>query len=371
MISPPPAAPAPAPAEPEPGPRPEPAAEPPAGPALKRTLLRLSIPFREPFVTSAGVVRERELLVLRVEDEQGTAGWGEAAPFEPYDGVSIEEAAAALRAGLPAGSPPHARAGEELAKLDLAARRESRALGKPGAEAIPVNCTLAAGPPEEAAARAAEHLRAGYSCFKLKVGLPDDRGRVAAVREAIGPWPALRVDANGAWRGAAEAIEAIRSLRVFDLQFVEQPCPELEQLAEVRAAVDVPICADESVHTAADVERAARLGACDVVNVKLAASGGFAAAREALRAARRHGLGAYVSSGFDGPWGIAAALQLAASEQLPLACGLATLELFDARIARALPAPRAGLLGVPQGPGLGVEVPSDALAEVLVEELST
>jgi L-alanine-DL-glutamate epimerase-like enolase superfamily enzyme len=105
------------------------------------------------------------------------------------------------------------------------------------------------------------------------------------------------------------------------------------------------------------------------VNVKLAPCGGFEAARETIAAARECGLEPFLSSTLDGPWGIAAALQLAASERLSLACGLATLDLFDAALARALPAPRAGLLAVPEGPGLGVSVDDAALAEVLVEEL--
>src|SRR5205823_8283719 len=100
---------------------------------------------------------------------------------------------------------------EELARLGLEARREGRPLGEPGAEAIAVNRTLAAGPPEEVAARAAEGVREGFACFKVKVGLPDDVERVAAVRAAVGPWPALRVDANGAW-SVDQAVEAIRAL---------------------------------------------------------------------------------------------------------------------------------------------------------------
>ena len=235
-------------------------------------------------------------------------------------------------------------------------------------EAIPVNRTLSAGPPDEVAARAAEGVREGYSCFKLKVGLPDDVQRVAAVREAIGSWPALRIDANGSW-DVEEAIASIRLLERFDLQFVEQPCATLEELAEVRRRVSAPIAADESVATPADVLLAAEAEACDVVNVKLAASGGFSAAREAAHAAAEHGMAAFLSSTLDGPWAIAAALQLAASERLPLACGLATLELFDAEIARAIPPPRNGLQAVPRGPGLGVDVSAAALAEVLVEEI--
>ena len=118
--------------------------------------------------------------------------------------------------------------------------------------------------------------------------------------------------------------------------------------------MSTPIAADESVGSAA---RACggpwRHEACDVVNVKLAGAGGFKPAREALRLARAKGLGAFLSSTLDGPWGIAAALQLAASEDLTLACGLATLELFDAPLARALPGPRQGTLRVPRRPGAG------------------
>ncbi len=188
------------------------------------------------------------------------------------------------------------------------------------------------------------------------------------MREAVGPWPALRADANGAW-SADEAVTAISGLAEHDLQLVEQPCATLEEMAEVRARVETPLAADEPIAGVADVERAIELRACDAVNVKLAGSGGFGPARDALRAARDGGIGAWLSSTLDGPWGIGAALQLASAERLSLACGLATLQLFDAEIARALPAPRTGLMAVPHGPGIGVEVPDSALAEVLVEEV--
>jgi L-Ala-D/L-Glu epimerase len=334
---------------------------------VKRSLLRLSIPLKRPFVTSGGVVSARELLLLRLEDEDGAVGCGEAAPLEPYDGVALEDVVDELRRRNAAR--PHARAAEEMARLDLERRREGRGLGEPGAEAIAVNRTLPGGPPAEVAAEARAALRDGYSCFKLKVGLPDDVERVAAVRDAVGSWPALRLDANGAWT-PNEAVRRIAELEAFDLQLVEQPCRTLDELAEVRPAVGVPVGADEPVTDAATVRAAAEIKACDVVNVKLAGSGGFTAAREALREAERHGLRAFLSSTLDGPWGIAAALQLAASEGLSLACGLATLELFDARIARALPDAHGGLMPVPQGPGLGVSVSESDLAEVTVEALA-
>ena len=330
-----------------------------------RSVLRLSIPLKRPFVTAGGVVTARELVLLRVQSSDGKVGFGEAAPFEPYDGVPLERAVAALT-GAGGRRPAQARAAEEIARLDLRARQDERPLAEPVKDSLPVNMTLAAGPPDEIAARAREGVRDGYACFKLKVGLPDDADRVAAVREAVGPWPALRVDANGAW-SVNEAVHAIRAIEDHDLEFVEQPCRSLRELAEVRQRVSTPIAADESVTSMRELRRALDLEACDVVNVKLAGAGGFNAARELLREARAHGLDAFLSSTLDGPWGIAAALQLAASEGLSLACGLATLELFDARIARALPPPRRGTLAVPTGPGLGVQVDQDALDEVTAE----
>jgi o-succinylbenzoate synthase len=332
---------------------------------VKRSLLRLSIPFREPFVTAGGVVSARELVVLRLEGSDGTVGFGEAAPFEPYDGVPLERAIAALSGGG-GRRPPQARAAEEIARMDLEARQEERPLAEPARDALPVNLTLPAGPPAEVAERAREGLRAGYACFKVKVGLPEDAERVAAVREAVGPWPALRVDANRAW-SVEQAVACIRALEEYDLEFVEQPCRTLEELRQVRGRVSTPIAADESVGSARAVRRAVEAEACDVVNVKLASAGGFKPAREALRLARSKGLGAFLSSTLDGPWGIAAALQLAAAEDVQMACGLATLQLFDSPLARALPEPRNGIQKVPTGPGLGVD--EDALAGVVVEEL--
>ncbi len=334
---------------------------------VERSVLRLSIPLKEPFVTSTGVVSARELLLLRLEARDGTVGYGEAAPFEPYDGVPLERAAAALTGGG-GRRPPQVRAAEEIARLDLHARQEDRPLAEPRRHALPVNMTLAGGPPDEVAERARAGMSAGYACFKLKVGLPDDAARVAAVREAIGPWPALRLDANGAW-SVDDAVQAIRTLEEHDLELVEQPCGSLRELAEVRQRVSTPIAADESIASLRDLRRAVELEACDVVNVKLASAGGFKPARELLREARSSGLDAFLSSTLDGPWGIAAALQLAAAEEVTLACGLATLGLFDSRVATALPPPRGGTLEVPAGPGLGVNVEDEDLAAVTVGAL--
>ena len=335
---------------------------------MSRQLLWLSIPFKEPFTTAAGTVGARELVVLRVAERGGTVGYGEAAPFEPYDGVPVAAVARVLQERMTPTGYPQVHAADEMAFLDLEGRRLGMPVAEPKLDTVAVNFTLAGATPEDVAASAAAARADGFDCFKLKVGLTDDEARVAAVREAIGPEALLRVDANGAWT-VDQALERVARLSVYGLEFVEQPCATLEELAAVRRSCDVPIAADESVQSAADVEAAAEAEACDVVSIKLAPMGGINAARAAVEAARAAGVAPYISSTLDGPWGIAAALQLASAEEIALHCGLATLALFEGAIASALPSPKEGRIDVPAGPGLGVEVPEEAIREVLVQEL--
>jgi o-succinylbenzoate synthase len=335
---------------------------------VSRRLLWLSIPFREPFTTAAGAVKARDLIVLRVEEPDGAVGHGEAAPFEQYDGVPVSAVARVLQERMTPVAYPQVHTADEMAFLDLEGRRVGMPAIEPKADTVPVNFTLAGATPEDVAASAAAARADGYDCFKLKVGLADDEARVAAVRDAIGPDALLRVDANGAW-APADAVARIERLAAYGLEFVEQPCLTLEVLAAVRRGCCVRIAADESVQSADDVRAAARAEACDVVSVKVAPMGGVNAARAAIEAARGAGIEPYVSSTLDGPWGIAASLQLASAEGVSLHCGLATLGLFSGAIATALPSPRDGRMTVPAGPGWGVDVPDDAIADVLVQEL--
>ncbi len=156
--------------------------------------------------------------------------------------------------------------------------------------------------PAEVAVDDGTALRDGYACFKLKVGLPDDVERVAAVREAVGSWPALRLDANGAWT-PEQAVEQITALEPFDLQLVEQPCATLEEMAEVRPHVGVPVAADESVASVAEVEAAAAAdGGLD--DPRLADRLGDLHVRtEVLRLTAYRGLSAIEQYGQPGPEG--------------------------------------------------------------------
>lgn len=300
---------------------------------MKRTEYRLRVPFRRPYRTSTGTLPAWIMRVVRLEAD-GATGFGDG------------------------------DAADELAELDLQARIAGEPALAGASGTVPVNMTLPAGPLEELARDAAAGATAGFGCFKVKVGFGDDVERVVAVRDAIGPESLIRLDANGAW-SAAQAIERLDRLRGMGIDLVEQPCATLEELAEVRFASGVPIAADESVRSLEDIRRAAALGACDLVCVKVGPAGGALAARAAIAEARRLGLEPYIASMLDGPWGIAAGLQVAAVERIGRHCGLATLELFDSPLATALPAPAGGRMAVPSGAGLGVDA---SALEVLFEE---
>jgi L-alanine-DL-glutamate epimerase-like enolase superfamily enzyme len=325
---------------------------------------------RAPFLASYGELAERPLLLIRLEGEDGVTGLGEAAPLEAYDGVSIEHTRAALedcrallrgsdgvdRAELLAACRevavlPQALAAIDLALCDLAGRRAGepvwRLLGASAPPRIAVNWTIGAIDRAGAAREAAEASAAGYGCVKVKVGVGDDAGRLAAVRAAGGPGLAIRIDANGSW-SAQEAMDALRALAPVGIELCEEPASGVEEIARVAAAVSpLAIAIDETAAAPGALERRC----CEAVCLKIARCGGISGAVEQAQRARRAGYDVYLASTFDGPLGIAAAVHAAAVVQPRRPCGLATLALFEGG-EDPLPV-RGGFIEAPGGPGLG------------------
>lgn len=241
---------------------------------------------------------------------QGDSGWGEWSPFLEYDARVAE---------------PWLRCAEEAAAGDWP---------EPVRRRVPVNVTVPAVGPEQAHRIAAA---GGCRTAKVKVAEPgqspaDDEARLESVRDALGADAAIRVDANGAWT-VEEAVTAIRSLdrAAGGLEYVEQPCASVEDLAAVRRRVDVPIAADESIRRAEDPYRVRDLDAADVAVLKVQPLGGV---RACLRIAEDIGLPVVVSSALETSVGIAAGVALAAAlPELPYACGLATVQLLTADVA--------------------------------------
>ncbi|HEX5996173.1 MAG TPA: o-succinylbenzoate synthase [Jiangellales bacterium] len=237
---------------------------------------------------------------------RGPAGWGEFSPFHEYDDAESTAWWRAAREAADDGWPPPVR------------------------RWIPVNATVPAVASEDVADVLARFP--GCSTAKVKVAAAHqapaaDEDRLRAVRDRLGPDGRIRVDVNGAW----DVETATKLLPRYDraaggLEYAEQPCRTVDELAAVRRKLDIPIAADESIRRAGDPLLVASRAAADVAVLKVQPLGGV---RACLRIAEQIGLPVVVSSALETSIGIAAGVALAAAlPELPYACGLATVGLL-------------------------------------------
>ncbi|WP_218056730.1 o-succinylbenzoate synthase [Actinomyces vulturis] len=252
-----------------------------------------------------GLTRRDGLLI------QGPRGWAEAAPFWNY---SADQSAPWLACALEwAGAGPW----HSWQPPALVRRR------------VDVNVTIPAISAERAHAMTAI---SGARTAKVKISdhpgsFADDALRLEAVRDALGPNGKIRIDVNGAW----DVDEAVRNLPLLDnaaggLEYCEQPCATVEELAQVRRQCDVPIAADESIRLSNQPQDVVRLEAADVAIIKVAPLGGIT---RATQIAETLGLPTIVSSALETSVGMATGLHLAGSlPNLAGACGLGTVKLL-------------------------------------------
>ena len=297
-------------------------------------------PFAIPLVTNFRGITHREGVLI-----VGPSGTGEFAPFlEHDDATAARWLASAIEAAW--GHWPQAHRSE-----------------------VPVNAIIPAVAADQAAAMTEQALREhGSMTVKVKVAAPgqtlaDDLARVEAVRRAQRSHPhrgisefQIRIDVNGVW-GVTEAVTAIRELNVVagGLEYVEQPCATLDELAQVRARVEVPIAADESIRTSADPKRAVTSGAVDIIVIKVPPLGGV---NRALEICDQAAVPVVVSGAMDSSVGLASGIALAAAlPDLPYACGLGTGALLVADVVDDPIVPSNGMLTVGR-----IEPDPDALA---------
>jgi muconate cycloisomerase len=321
------------------------------------------LPFKEPYVTAQGRLTRREMVLLRIRDEDGLEGLGEAVPLSLRGGVRIETVVKELRAidGIDAptdGLSPPARCALSTALLDLEEKRRDVK-----AEHAPVRCnaTLVGGPPAEVAEDAARWAKAGFGTFKLKVGTGEDIAQVEAVRAALGTEAKIRLDANASW-SLEEATRILAAVEPLGIELVEQPVEAIAEAVELAWRTPIPLAGDESIVTVADAEESVRENGFEITGVKLSKVGGIEPGR-AIAAVMR----TYVASALDGPVGIAVGRRLAewVDRTVPaeerLAHGLATRRLFRETIAAEECALEGDLLHEAPGPGLGVVIDEDSL----------
>lgn len=335
-------------------------------------------------VAAHGATVHRELIVVRVHDAAGGAGWGECDALEE-PGYSAEYTAGAwevLRtSGVPAlltgGGPQiaaHPMASAALAGALLDA--ELRDVGTPLREALGggvrrVASTAVCGLADsldDLLAMVEGHLAAGHRSVKLKVQPGWDSEPVAAVRAN---WPelVLAVDANGSYPTVDVALDALAPLARAGLRYIEQPLPpnDLVGSAALAARLEVPVALDEAVCSLGDLRRAVRLAAGSVLNVKSARLGGPRAAVAVAEAAAAAGLACFGGGMLEAGIGRATALAVAA---IP-ACGLPTdlgptSRYLSSDIVAPIELDADGCLAVPDGPGIGVTPDLARLEELAV-----
>jgi len=302
-------------------------------------LFRYSLPFSQPLTIKGATLRRREGVLLRLTGDEGSEGWGEAAPLPGFSGESLDEAAAQLRRLAepmtgrgatddwvdPDGyfsreldrivSVPSVRFGFELAVWNLYAASSGKALPdlvtpRPRAT-VPLNGLLS-GSSEEVLEEARRMSEAGYRSIKLKVGVRAVAEEVALVRalgEELGDGVSLRLDANRAW-DYQEAAEFLRGAQGVSFEYVEEPLADPARLPELVREFGVPVAFDESLVGIEPEELEERRYARAVV-LKPTLLGGISRTLRMAERALRLGVAPVVSSAYESGVGTGALVALA------------------------------------------------------------
>jgi L-alanine-DL-glutamate epimerase-like enolase superfamily enzyme len=298
------------------------------------------VPLRRPFVTAVRRADAIEAVLVEIVDGDGRSGWGEAAASWRVTGespASIQAVVAGPLAEVVGGrdiaevsalsdelarSVVHnaaARSAVDCALYDLAAQHAGLSLSSylgGGDGTVRTDMTISAGSTDEIVQTALEHCRDGFGVLKIKVGTGghDDANAVLAVRQAVGVDIVLRVDANQGW----DSEQAVRIIRFWEdhevnLEFVEQPVAArlLDDLAFVTKHVETPVLADEAVWTMHDLNELLARRCADLINVKLAKTGGITEALRMIAAAKEMGVGVVIGCMMESHVGIAAAAAVA------------------------------------------------------------
>ena len=294
---------------------------------------RLTLDLDDPFTIARGTQATAENVMVRITDDEGTTGIGAAAPSAHY-GETADTVAAVLpdllavveevddphrldrierRLRETVRANPAARCAISIALHDLVGKRLDLPLyrywGLDADETVSTSYTIGLDSIERMREKTATAVDAGHSILKVKLGTERDREIMAAVRDAASD-ARIRVDANEAWT-PPEAVDMIETLAAFDVEFVEQPVPvdSSDGLRYVHGRSALPIAADESCVTLADVPRIA--DRADIANIKLMKCGGLREAKRMIHAARAHGLEVMLGCMIESNAAIAAGCHLA------------------------------------------------------------
>jgi L-alanine-DL-glutamate epimerase-like enolase superfamily enzyme len=352
----------------------------------------ISVPYRHREVSSQVARDGVSDVLVKLTTDEGLVGWGEACCGA--DTASVE---AALRAMAPfvlgrdpwnreamrrdvfthglwqfrSGTGNFAWAGIDMALWDICGRACGqplwRLLGGLQQKEATYFYYLARGTRESLSAQVADGVEAGFEVFYLKVGLDDaeDLEMVSAVREALGPGPRLRLDANGSWT-VPQALRNLEAMHEYDIDFVEQPVRDhpVGQLAELRSRIGMAVCANEGLWSEADAYARIRGRDADVYCFSPYWVGSIGSFHRLSWVAAYEGL--LVCKHSHGELGLAAAAGHHVALTVPngVEGHQQTAYMMEHDIlAEPIPIASSPRWGIINGPGLGVDVDDDAVAE--------
>ncbi len=356
-----------------------------------------NLSLRKPFRIAYGETREAKTVFVEAVMDNGVRGWGEAPPTSKITGETVGTVVEAIR--FMAGSlygVDVSRYMDAYRIIDSSLRNNSAAkngiisaildavgksLGLPvyrllggGDPTIRSDVTIGLDDPDSMARDALAWVERGFRAVKVKLGGPLDVDfkRVRLIRDAVGPDVEIRVDANQAW-SPKEAVRASRTLERYDVAIIEQPVHYRDYggLRAVRWGSNIPVIADESVHSGRDAALLASMEAVDGVNVKIAKSGGILGGLEVARVAEAFNLELMVGCMVESPLGISAAAHMVASHggfqyvdlDSDLMLSSHPVKKFFSRMRDEI------ILG--DTPGLGVEVDRSRLVKLAEISVST
>jgi len=347
---------------------------------------KLHVPFHSPFKVTLGEITSAENVIVKIMTCNGIVGWGEASPFSPITGDSPESCYCAAQVfarhilgkdpreverrmheihALTVGEPS-ARSAFDMALFDIAAKAAGVPLYKYlGGQNRKLRTDITIGwqeSVEKTVERASEIVEAGFDAIKLKVGRSflEDVEHVAAIRAKFGDTVKIKVDSNQGW-DYAEAVANIKAMKPYQLDYVEQPLPvwDYANMSRLRANVDFPICADESVFDDKDALKLVASGAVDYLNIKLGKSGGICTGLRINAIAEASGSKCMIGCFSESRLGLSAAAHLAIArpniEFIDLDSAFSFCEdpviggiSYDETIG--------GLISLTDEPGLGAEI---------------
>ncbi|MEM2103073.1 MAG: dipeptide epimerase, partial [Candidatus Bathyarchaeia archaeon] len=295
--------------------------------------------YKEPFVISAGTSTENRNTLVKIITDYDVFGWGEASPSKRVTNETPETILKTLDKISPrligmcplriaqdvdlmdaiVTHNPSAKAAIDLALHDVlgkTARKPTWRLLGGFRDRVLTDITLSIKAPKEMAKDAVKAVKMGFKALKVKVGVDpkEDVERIKLIREAVGPKTVVRIDANQGWT-VAQAIDALKKLDKFNIQFVEQPteAKNTRGLAKVKKESPIPVMADESVHSPADALQLIKANAVDMINIKLMKSGGIHNARKIAHIAEAANVPCMIGCMGESTVGITAAVHFAAA----------------------------------------------------------